>query len=100
MNKVLKKAIMKRSKLWNTYRKTNSSSDLSAYKEQRNLVTKLNKQARKSHFNRAIDSAKSSPKVFWKICKPFMTNKSSITSGISIKHNSMFIEESDEIAEL
>jgi len=45
MNKALKKAIMKRSHLWNVYQKSKSSSDLSAYRVQRNFVSKLNKQS-------------------------------------------------------
>jgi len=31
MNRVLKKAIMKRTRLWNKYRKTKNSFDLNAY---------------------------------------------------------------------
>ena len=46
MNKAIKKAIMKRSKLWNNYCKTKSLPDLHAYKAQRNLVTKMNKRAK------------------------------------------------------
>ena len=50
MKRELKKAVMVRSKLWNIYLKSKTFSDLSAYREQRNVVTKLNKQAKKSLF--------------------------------------------------
>ena len=97
MNKALKKAIMKRSKFWNIYRKSKSSSDLSAYRKQRNLVTKMNKQAKKSHFQGAIDSE--TPKTFWQICKPFMSNKGHSKPEITIKQNGLLIHNSDEVAE-
>ena len=100
MNKALKKAIMKRSKLWNTYRKSSSSSDLSAYREQRNIVTKMNKKAKTSHFIKAIENEQTNPKSFWKLCKPFISNKYSTTGEISIKHNGSLIHEDDKISDL
>ena len=75
MNKTLKKAIMKRSKLWNAYYNSKSLSNLLAYREQRNLVTKLNKRIKKLYFQTTIQHSKGRPKDFWNLCKPFMSNK-------------------------
>ena len=78
--------------------KSKNSSDLSAYREQRNVVTKLNKQAKKSLFADVIESTKL--KSFWKICKPFMTDKESLKQGITLKHDGLFIHDSEEVSEL
>ena len=60
----LKKAIMKRSNLWNKFQKSKCSSDLHAYKTQRNFVTKLNKLAKQKLFNNAINLSRDKPKAF------------------------------------
>jgi len=63
MDKCLKKAIMKRTRLLNTYRKTKCSADLDAYRDQRNLVTKMNRKAKLTHFNRAVKFSQSDSKA-------------------------------------
>ena len=100
MNKPLKKAIMKRTKLRNIYRNTKSFDDLCAYKIQRNLVTRLNKQSKESHFREAVKNAKYNQKEFWKICKPFMSNKCSAGNDIILRQNDSIIANEGEIATL
>ena len=85
MNKALKKAIMKRSKLWNIYCKSKHLPDLLAYKEQRNFVTKLNKKTKKLFFETALKDVNNSPKTFWNLCKPFMTDKGPSKSQIVLQ---------------
>ena len=53
MNKNLRRAIMKRSKLKNKANKTKHSLDIMNYKKQHNYVTKLNKTAKLEYFNNA-----------------------------------------------
>ena len=98
MNKILKKAIMKRTRLRNIYRKTKSLDDLHAYKLQRNLVTNINKQSKENHFREAVKSSKYNQKDFWKICKPFMSNKHSTGNEIILRKNDKIIENEGEIA--
>ena len=100
VNKELRKAIMKRSRLWNIFIKSKHSSDLNAYRVQRNLVTKLNKKAKKSFFNRVMKSSKTKPKDFWKVCSPFFSNKNSVENDFVVKHNGEIIHDSDKIAKL
>ena len=50
INKILRNAITKRSKLKNKANKTKSVDDLIKYKEQQNLVVKLNKNCKKGVF--------------------------------------------------
>ena len=62
VTKELRKAIMKRSQLKTIANKTKSPTDMAGYKKQRNLVVKLNRQAKKRHFTNASKSTK----CFWK----------------------------------
>ena len=52
VNKMLRKAIMKRSKLKNKANKTKLPVDINNYKKQRNCVVNLNKRAKFGYFNR------------------------------------------------
>ena len=100
MNKCLKKAIMKRTRLWNKYCKSKSSIDLGAYRVQRNLITKMNKKAKYDHFSRTIEAFKNDSKAFWKSCKPFFSNSSPIETQLSLNHNGQIIQNSSEIANI
>ena len=64
MTSQLRKAIMKRPGLKNKANKSGKPADKTTYKEQRNLVVKLNKEAKKYFL-----------KIFWKLCKLFFTEK-------------------------
>ena len=76
MTSQLRNAIMKRSQLKNKANKRGKPADKTAYKTQRNLVIKLNKQARKSFLkNQTIENPANKTKQFWKLCKPFLTEK-------------------------
>jgi len=93
MNRSLKRAIMKRTRLWNKYRKTKNSSDLNAYRVQRNIITKMNKKAKLDHFSTAVNSSKTDGKTFWKSIKPFFSNCNAIESKLSLKHNGQLIQD-------
>ena len=106
MNKALKKAIMTRSRIWNAYLKCRRFPDLAthaykAYTAQRNIVTKMNKRIKKDHFSKAMQNANSSPKDFWKLCKPFMSNKGISDSRIVLQGpGDSFIQDDHEISEV
>ncbi|MEO0684268.1 MAG: hypothetical protein AAFY76_04240 [Cyanobacteria bacterium J06649_11] len=100
MNKCLKKAIMKRTRLWNKYCKSKSSTDLDAYRVQRNLITKMNKKAKYDHFSRTIEAFKNDSKAFWKSCKPFFSSSSPNETQFSLNHNGQIIQNSSEIANI
>ena len=63
MNEELRKAIMKRSRLRNAYRK------------QRNFVTNLLRKTRKSYFESEVRNTSHNSHEFWKVCKPFFSKK-------------------------
>ena len=75
MNKTLRKAIMLRSKLKNRANKSKDTRDIKMYKQQRNLVVRLNKDSKYSYFSN-LDIRKES-KPFWNACTPYFTNKHS-----------------------
>ena len=89
---------MKRSKLWNVYRRSKCPYDLVAYRVQRNLVSKLNKLAKLNYFKRAVDSLQESGKSFWKLCKPYFSNINSGTNDFCFNHEGQTIQNDTEIA--
>ena len=75
MNKTLRKAIILGSKLKNRANKSKDTRDIKMYKQQRNLVVRLNKDSKYSYFSN-LDIRKES-KPFWNACTPYFTNKHS-----------------------
>ena len=74
MTSQLRKAIMKKSRLKNKVNKSGKLADKTVYKTQRNLVVKLNKEAKKSFLkNQITENVTNKTKIFWKLCKPFFT---------------------------
>ena len=71
---MLRKIIMKRSKLKNKGNMTKLPLDISDYKRQRNNVVKLNEIAKYEYFNR-YDCKDGKP--FWVTCKPYFSNEHS-----------------------
>ena len=73
LTKLLRSAIMKRSRLKNKANKSQLPANLSRYKKQRNLVVKLNKKHKKEYFENLNVATNSKP--FWDKCKPYFSNK-------------------------
>ena len=96
INKELRKAIMKRSRLKNKANKTKKPIDISNFEKQRNYVVNLNKQAKFEYFS-SYNSADSKP--FWVNCKPYFFNKYSKTDiDIVLNENGELIFKNEEIA--
>ena len=66
---------MKRSRLRNKFLNTISDFDRKASNTQRNLSVSLIRQAKKQFFNNHNTNVVSENKTFWKILKPFLTDK-------------------------
>ena len=75
MNNKLSRAIMRRSQLKNKYNKAKSTFDWITWKKQRNLCVKLRRQAIKDHFKLKCKNGTMNSKQFWKMIKPFISNK-------------------------
>ena len=75
MTKGLHKAIIKRSRLRNTFLRDRTETSRKKYKKQRNFFVNLSKKAKKDHFanldvNSVLDNRK-----FWQNVKPLFSNK-------------------------
>ena len=73
VDKNLRKAIMKRSKLKNKANRTKLQNDIAKYKKLRNLVVKLNRDSKLRFFDNIEISKNSKP--FWNECKPYFSSK-------------------------
>ena len=76
MNKELAKNIMTRSRLKNNSVSHKTKSSWIAYKEQRNKCTLIEKQEYQNYFSKKTEKGIMSNKAFWKIIRPFLSNKS------------------------
>ena len=66
----------KRSRIKNKANKSGKIADKRTYKTQGNLVVKLNKKAKNSFLkNQTTENPTNKTKMFWKLCKPFFTEK-------------------------
>ena len=97
VNKVLRSAIIKRSRRKNKVNKTRKSLDIFNYKKQRNLVVKINNECKREYFDKL--NLKTTTKPFWMTCKPYFSNKHSHGgSKITLIENDRIISENNKIA--
>ena len=76
MTSQLRKAIMKRSRLKNNANKSGKPANKRAYKTQRNLVVKSNKETKKIFLKKPNNrKCYKQTKNFWKLYKPVFTEK-------------------------
>ena len=75
MSKTLRKAIMERSKLRNTFSKKGSSENWQNYKRHCNTCSYILKSTKKSFFGDLNINEKLDNKKFLKTVKPFLTDK-------------------------
>ena len=88
---------MKRSKHKNKANETKSCYNVINYKEQRNLVVKLNKKSKFEYFNK-YDPNKQA-KTFWVTCRPYFSNKhSKADTNIMLSENGKLIVKNQDIA--
>ena len=79
MDKELRQAIMKRSKLRNYYLKHRSEKNRLAYKKQRNFFVTLLRKKKADYFNNLDLKLVRDNKVFWKTISPYFVNNSKKT---------------------
>ena len=99
INKPLRKAIMKRSRLKNIANKSKNHIDIEKFKRQRNLVVKMNRAAKKSLFNK-IEPPRSGGKMFWKTCKPLFSEKTNIEERILLVEDDIVASDEIKIASI
>ena len=82
MSKTLRKAIMKRSKLQNTFNKKRSSGNRQNYKRQRNICSNILNSTKKAFFETLNINETTANRKFWKTVKPFFTDKCKTSNNI------------------
>ena len=100
--KIGEKPFMKKTRLKNIYNKKRLRDNWNNYyKKQRNLCTDLRKKSMKRHFRNVSEGKRFSSNInFWKIIKPFLTNKGFIAnSDISLKEGNEVITTDKELSE-
>ena len=70
INKEMRKAIMKRTRLENIANKTKNQDDFQKYKAQRNLVVKMNRREKRQFYDSLDPTVIGKDKHFWKTFKP------------------------------
>ena len=100
MNMELRKARNVKAMLRRKYDKYPSNSNWEHYRKQRNYVTKLRNKSIRHYFSKNCNLDKSSTK-FWKIIKPFMSQKSSPQNGcITLFDNEKIVNDPKEVCNI
>ena len=99
VTKALRKAIMRRSTLEKNYFRKRTSESLKVYKKQKNYCSKLYKRERRKFFDSLNTSVVSDNKTFWKVIKPFFTNKGSLGGSIKLIEKGEILSDDSKIAE-
>eukprot|EP00794_Sanderia_malayensis_P018339 gene18339-20183_t len=99
MNKELRKAIMRRSQLKNIANKTNKKEDIKRYREQRNVVVRMNKNAKREYYRSIQAKSIENDKKFWKTIKPLFSNVNPMSEKINLIENGKILSNDEEIAE-
>ena len=99
MTKNLRKAIMKRSQLENKYISNSTVENRNKYKKHKNFCSKLYKKERKKFYSQLDIKNITVNKLFWKTMKPFLSEKCTYASKISLVHNDNVISDDQELAD-
>ena len=87
VNKELRKAIMKRTRLKNILNETKKEEDKKKYREQRNLVVKINTNTKRTYFKSIQAKSIENDKMFWKTVKPLFSNTNPMSEKITLIEN-------------
>ena len=100
MTKNLRKAITKRSQLENKYIRNSTVENMNKYKKHKNFCSKLYKKERKKFYYQLDIKNITDNKLFWKTMKPFLSDKCTYASKISLVHNDNVISDDQKLADI
>ena len=100
MTKELRKAIMVRSKLRNKLNKKKTLDAKLTYNKQRNYCTSFLRRTKKEYYEKINPSDISDNKRFWKIVKPFFSEKVLTTDGITLVEDKDIYDDDAKVAEI
>ena len=99
MNRNLLKAMYHRNFLKNRYMKRKTNENWAKYKKQRNKVTYLHRHSIKTYFDSRCKN-ESDGKTFWKIIKPFMTDKCKVSENIMLAEDDSVVSDQHEVVNI
>ena len=99
MNRTLRKAFMLRTRRKNRYNKNRSADNWDAFRRQRNFCVKLSRKVKRDFYNQLDISEVTDNKKFWKTVKPFISDKSSSKSRITLIEDGKIMSNESEVAE-
>ena len=99
MTRVLRKAVMLRSRLRNRYNKNQTVENWNKFRKQRNFCVKLFRREKRSYYNNLDISLVTDNKKFWKTVKPFFSDKLQSKSKIVLIEDETIISNDVEVAE-
>ena len=91
MTKSLRNAIMHRCKLKNIYNKTKANKDWDNYKKQRNFCVNIFRIIKKDYFQKLNIKDLTDNNKFWKIIKPFFSNKGLNSKKLILREKDVLI---------
>ena len=97
MTKSLRKAIMKRSQLESKYLRNSTVENMKIYKKQKNFCSRLYKKERKKFYSELDIKNITDNKLFSKTMKPFLSDKCSQASKISLVQKGNVISDDQEL---
>ena len=100
MTRELRKAIMVRSKLRNKLNKKKTLDARLAYNKQRNYCTSLLRRTKKDYYEKLKPSDILDNKRFWKIVKPFFSEKVVTTDSITLVEDKEIYDDDTKVAEI
>ena len=100
MTKQLGKSIMNRTRLKNKFLKIPSIENELKYKKQRNYCVTLLRKEKKKYFSSLNIRNINDNKNFWRIVKPFFSEKNSINKKIILVENDEIVTNDEDIAEI
>ena len=100
MTKELRKAIMVRSRLHNDLNKKKTLLCKLAYNKQRHFCTGLLRRTKKEYYSKLSPKNVSDNKKFWKIVKPFFSDKSVTTDKITIIDDNEIHDDDKNVSEI
>ena len=98
MSKALRKSIIKRSKLRNTFNKKRSSENWQNYKRQRNICSNILKSTKNTFFETLNMNKITDNRKFWKTVKPFFTDKCKTSNNIILKEKNETLNDNKKIS--
>ena len=99
MNQELSKAIMTRSRLRNKFLKNRTIENKRKYTKQRNYCVHLLRKSKKDYYGNLNEKSVTDNRTFWKTVKPFLSDKVTSQSKITLIEKEEILSDEADVAE-